>query len=560
MVLAPEHPLVPALTTPENRARVEEYVEQSRRLTEVQRLSTEKEKTGVRLGTHVVNRLNGERAPLLIADYVLASYGTGVVMGVPAHDQRDFEFAQKYGLLIKVVVAPPDWDGKPLEQAWTEPGTMVDSGPFDGAPSEEGKRKVTQYLEQQGWGKGTVTYRIRDWLISRQRYWGTPIPIIYCPTCGTVPVPEDQLPVVLPEDAEFRPTGESPLKYHDAFRKTACPQCGNEDAERETDTMDTFVDSSWYQFRYTSPEAGYDMPFDPEKVRAWCPVDLYTGGAEHAVMHLLYARFFTKALRDLGFVSFDEPFKKLFNQGIILGEDHEKMSKSRGNVVNPDDQVSMLGADAVRTFLMFVGPWEQGGSWSPLGIRGVSRWFNRVWDLMERRKEREDAPAPSAVADELRREVHRTIKKVSGDIESFNFNTAIAAMMTLTNTLSRLETDEAAVCSPEWRWAYDTLVLLLAPFAPHLAEEVWTSTGHPYSVHNQSWPEWDDELTKAEEITLVVQVDGKVRDRMTVAADVSEEAARQTALASERVQSALGGKTPARVIYVPGRLVNVVTR
>ena len=356
MVLAPEHPLVSALTTDEQRATVEEYVTQARRLTEIERLAVDKEKTGVPLGTYCVNRLNGQKVALWIADYALATYGTGAVMGVPAHDQRDFEFATKYDIPIEVVIAPADYDGEPLSEAYIEPGVMVNSGPFTGLPNEDGKAAVANHLEANGWGGPTVSYRMRDWLVSRQRYWGTPIPIIYCPHCGTVPVPEDQLPVVLPDDAEFLPTGESPLKYHDSFRVATCPQCGNTEAERETDTMDTFVDSSWYQFRYTSPDAGTDRAFDPADLAKWAPVDLYTGGAEHAVMHLLYARFFTKALRDLGIISFDEPFKRLFNQGIILGEDHEKMSKSRGNVVNPDEQTVLLGADAVRAYLMFVGP------------------------------------------------------------------------------------------------------------------------------------------------------------------------------------------------------------
>ena len=559
MVLAPEHPLVPSLTTPENKTRVEEYIAQARRQTEIERLSTEKEKTGVPLGTYCINRLNGEKVALFIADYALASYGTGAVMGVPAHDQRDFEFAQKYDIPVRIVIAPSNWDQAPLTEAWVESGTMVNSDQFDGTPNEDGKKAVTEYLESQNWGKGTVTYRIRDWLISRQRYWGTPIPIIYCPECGTVPVPEDQLPIVLPEDADFRPTGESPLKYHEGFRKTTCPDCGR-DAERETDTMDTFVDSSWYQFRYTSPDAGESMAFDPEKLKFWAPVDLYTGGAEHAVMHLLYARFFTKALRDIGLLEMDEPFKRLFNQGIILGEDHEKMSKSRGNVVNPDEQTAILGADAVRAYLLFVGPWDQGGTWDTQGIRGIPRWFNRVWDLADLRRNAEGPSADATVGNELRRETHRTIKKVTEDIEGFQFNTAIAAMMTLTNTLSRTESDDATVSSPEWREAYDTLLLLLAPIAPHITEELWERTGHEYSVHSQTWPTWDDSLTVSEEVTLIVQVDGKLRDRLTVPADIAQDAAQEAALASEKVRAAMGGKTPARVIYVPGRLVNVVTK
>ncbi len=561
MVLAPEHPLVPALTTDDRRADVEEYVAQARRLTEIERLSADKEKTGVPLGTYCVNRLNGQRVALWIADYALATYGTGAVMGVPAHDQRDFDFATTYGLPIEVVIAPPNWDGTPLDQAYIEPGEMVNSGPFNGITNEEGKATVTGHLAENGWGGPTVSYRIRDWLVSRQRYWGTPIPIIYCPHCGTVPVPEDQLPVVLPEDADFRPTGESPLKYHEAFRKTTCPQCGSADAERETDTMDTFVDSAWYQFRYTSPESGADNAFDPQELKRWAPVDLYTGGAEHAVMHLLYARFFTKALRDLGYVDIDEPFKRLFNQGIILGEDHEKMSKSRGNVVNPDEQIETLGADAVRAYLMFVGPWDEGGSWSTQGIRGIPRWFNRVWELADIRVHAESGSAPGEIATELTRAMHRTIQKATEDIEAFQFNTVIASLMTLTNTLSRVENDNpGAATSDEWRTAYDTLLLLLAPIAPHLTEELWEKIGRPYSIHQQAWPEYDPELTKSDVITLIVQVDGKLRDRLLVSADISQGDAEGAAMASEKVQTALGGNDAARVIYVPGRLLNLVTK
>ncbi len=561
MVLAPEHPLVPALTTDDRRSDVEAYVAQARRLTEIERLSADKEKTGVPLGTYCVNRLNGQRVALWIADYALATYGTGAVMGVPAHDQRDFDFATTYGLPIEVVIAPPDWDGTPLDQAYIEPGEMVNSGPFNGITNEEGKAAVTGHLAENGWGGPTVSYRIRDWLVSRQRYWGTPIPIIYCPHCGTMPVPEDQLPVLLPEDADFRPTGESPLKYHEAFRKTTCPQCGSADAERETDTMDTFVDSAWYQFRYTSPESGADNAFDSQELKRWAPVDLYTGGAEHAVMHLLYARFFTKALRDLGYVDIDEPFKRLFNQGIILGEDHEKMSKSRGNVVNPDEQIETLGADAVRAYLMFVGPWDEGGSWSTQGIRGIPRWFNRLWELADIRVHPDSGSAPAEISTELTRATHRTIQKATEDIEAFQFNTVIASLMTLTNTLSRVENDNpGAATSDEWRTAYDTLLLLLAPIAPHLTEELWEKIGRPYSIHQQAWPEYDPELTKSDEITLIVQVDGKLRDRLLVSADISQGDAEGAAMASEKVQTALGGNDAARVIYVPGRLLNLVTK
>ena len=367
MVLAPEHPLVGKITTSEQRASVDAYVEQTRRESEIERLSIEKDQTGVATGAHAVNRLSGERVPIYVADYVLITYGTGCVMGVPAHDTRDFAFARKYGLPISIVIAPPDWSGDPLDDAYLGEGTMVNSGEFDGLPSEEGKQAIISKLDTEQWGKAAVTYRLRDWLISRQRYWGTPIPIIYCRSCGTVPVPEQDLPVLLPDDAEFKPSGESPLKRDEGFRNVACPRCGGP-SERETDTMDTFVDSSWYQYRFLNPDKD-DWPVDLERARNWLPVDQYTGGVEHATMHLLYTRFFTKAMRDAGVfdsgardLAFNEPMTRLFNQGIILGEDNEKMSKSRGNVVNPDDYVSRMGADAVRQFLMFIGPWDEGGA------------------------------------------------------------------------------------------------------------------------------------------------------------------------------------------------------
>lgn len=559
MVLAPEHPLVAALTTPENQARVEEYVSQSRRSTEIERLSAEREKTGVPLGTYCINPLTGEKIPLYIADYVLMGYGTGVVMGVPAHDDRDFTFAQDQEIPIRVVVAPPDWDGKPLVEAWTGSGTMVNSGAFDGMSNDTGKEKIVEYLASNDWGSSTINYRIRDWLISRQRYWGTPIPIVYCPKDGIVPLPEDQLPVVLPEDAEFRPTGESPLKSHQGFLHTTCPTCGGP-AERETDTMDTFVDSSWYFLRYASPDNQSDQPFDSEEIESWCPIDLYTGGAEHAVMHLLYARFFTKALRDAGLLSFDEPFTRLFNQGVILGPDHLRMSKSRGNVVNPDDHVLTQGADAVRAFLMFVGPWDQGGSWSDQGIQGISRWLDRVWDLVVDRDLTALESGDASGVEALERATHKTIKRVSEDIERMRFNTMIAGLMEFTNEMSRLW-DKGDISESAWSDAVDTLILLLAPMVPHLAEELWENTGHTYSVHNQTWPIWDENLIKDADTTLIIQVDGKVRDRIAVSTSISEDEVRELAFASDRVSTHIKDRDIANIRYVADRfLLNVVTK
>ena len=478
-----------------------------------------------------------------------------MVMGVPAHDERDFEFAKKYGLPIRVVIAPPDWDGSDLDEAYIAPGVQVNSGRFDGLPNSEGIEAIADHVAANGWGQREVNYRMRDWLISRQRYWGTPIPIIYCERCGEMPVPESDLPVLLPEDAEFLPTGDSPLAVNEAFVNTQCHDC-DAPARRETDTMDTFVDSSWYFLRYTSPNYD-DGPFDPDVLDQWNPVDQYTGGVEHAVMHLLYARFFVKALRDLGYLKFDEPFTRLVNQGTIVFNS-QKMSKSRGNVIAPDDYVTDVGTDAVRTYMMFMGPWEAGGEWNDAGINGMARWTNRVWDIATRDSavlDESDSHPDAARA--LERALHQTIRKVSADVERFKFNTAIAAMMEFTNTLIQAWTT-ARVDSETWNESIKTLALLMSPITPFLAEEIWERCEGGFSVHQQPWPAWDAELAADETITLVVQVNGRLRDRLEVPADISEDDAKATALDSSRVAVHTEGKQIRRVIYVPGRLVNIV--
>ncbi|HLJ62012.1 MAG TPA: leucine--tRNA ligase [bacterium] len=556
LVLAPEHPLVEKLTTSQHRAEVTAYVYRARRQTEIERLAEDREKTGVFIGAYARHPLTNARVPMYIGDYVLLTYGTGAIHAVPAHDGRDFEFARKYRLPIPVVISPPDWDGKPLAQAYAGEGVLVNSGAFDGLPSEDAKRRITEALEQAGRGRAAVTYRLRDWLISRQRYWGTPIPIIYCPACGAVPVPYADLPVVLPEDAEFLPTGESPLKHNDGFRRTTCPTCGGT-AERETDTMDTFVDSSWYQFRYLDPHNGA-APFDAAKLRAWAPVDQYTGGIEHAVLHLMYARFFTKAMRDLGLVPFDEPMLRLFNQGIILGPDGNRMSKSRGNVVNPDDYVGTMGADVVRAYLMFIGPWDGGGPWNPKGIEGVHRFLLRVWHLVV--DPPPDGRAPSLeVPAQVRRAIHQTLRRVTEDLEGFRFNTAVAALMECANALGRLR-EEGAAETAEWHPALRTLALMLAPLTPHLAEELWARLGGTYSVHRQPWPAWDPAAVHEDTMTLVLQVNGRVRDRVTVPAGLDDVHLKEAALGSDKVRKFLDGKSVEDVIVVPGKLVNVVAR
>jgi leucyl-tRNA synthetase len=566
IVLAPEHSLVADLTTEEHREAVEAYIDQARRTSEIDRLSTETDKTGVFTGSYAINRLNGEKVPIYIGDYVLMTYGTGAVMGVPAHDSRDFVFAQKYRLPVRIVVAPISWDGSELTEAYLGDGFMTNSGAYDGMTDEEGIEAISADIEKKGWGSRTVSYRMRDWLVSRQRYWGTPIPVVYCDKCGIVPVPEEELPVLLPTDAEYIPTGEgSPLASNAGFLNTTCYRCGGP-ARRETDTMDTFFDSSWYMLRYTSP--GYsEGPFDPA-VKDWLPVDQYTGGAEHAVMHLLYSRFFIKGLHDMGVVDFEEPFLRLFNQGVILGEDHEKMSKSRGNVVNPDEVVEGLGADAVRCFMMFIGPWDQGGPWSEVGINGVARWLNRVWDIVVRDPadldgERQEVPRPIAINDDKKREtlrvLHQTIRRCHNDLDRFKFNTAIASLMELANHLNRVWA-ESSIDSATWRECIENFLLMLAPIAPHVTEELWERTGHAYSIHQQAFPSWDDDLAAEDTITLVVQVNGKVRDKLEVPAGIEEAAAQELALASPRVKSYTDGKSVSKTIFVPGRLVNLVVQ
>lgn len=576
MVLAPEHPLVKAITTEEQQGAVDAYVAQAARLDEITRTAEDKEKTGVFTGGYAINPVNDERIPIWIADYVMMGYGTGAIMAVPGHDQRDFEFAKKYDLPIQLVVQPPAESdaghvrtGDQLEAAWPGAGVMINSGPLNGLPAgkDEGEsvKAAIAWLEEQGKGTGAVNYRLRDWLISRQRMWGAPIPMIFCDACGTVPVPYEDLPVILPDDAQFKPTGESPLKYHEGFRQVKCPSCGG-DAERETDTLDTFMCSSWYQYAYVDPyhKAGQplsadDIPWDKAKGDYWLPVDQYTGGIEHATMHLLYTRFFTKAMRDMGIVDFDEPMRRLFNQGMILGPDGEKMSKSRGNVVNPDEYVEKYGADTVRGYLMFIGPWEQGGPWDPSAIEGVSRFLHRVWGVVQ------DEPAEANAAaspgdDEIRgleRKLHQTIQKVTDDISGFRFNTAIAALMEFNNYLVKAK-DTAVVGSPVWEESTRALLLLMAPIFPHISEELWHRLGNEQSVHLQAWPQADAEKAKEDEITVVVQVNGRVRDKLSVAPNTAKETLEAMALASENVQKRMNGKQVRKVIVVPDKLVNVV--
>jgi leucyl-tRNA synthetase len=675
MVLAPEHPLVTRLTTPERQMEVRAYTQQAGRQTEIERLSTEKEKTGVFIGAYATNPVNGRRIPIWIADYVMMTYGTGAIMAVPAHDERDFSFALKFGLPIIPVIDRPDGatrsavpaafvdeglatalaqagfcfeerDGQyqvsmhagdadryaallrehlrpgawgevaggrwlfvfaddiialesaeadeailarcqaldsaaqgcqtAMELLWSRPfyrdvlfhaeyGSMIHSEAFSGTPGDVAKERVTEWLAETGRGHFRVNYRLHDWLISRQRYWGAPIPIVYCEECGTVPVPYKELPVLLPEDAVIPPSGENALKFHDGFLRTSCPRCGGP-ATRETDTMDTFMCSSWYQYAYLSPyyregEPAHadSMPFDPQEAAYWLPVDLYTGGIEHATMHLIYTRFFTKVMRDLGIVDLDEPMTKLRNQGIILGEDGEKMSKSRGNVIAPDSLVSRYGADTVRGYLMFGWRWDQGGPWDSQGIEGVVRFLHRVWEnVLEPGPRRETQPGDDQVR-ALRRKVHQAIRRGTEDMQSFGFNTYIANLMELNNAM--IKAKEAGLSHTDaWSEAVEALLLMLAPACPHIAEELWARTGRPYSIHAQAWPRWDEAIAAEETVTIPVQVNGRVRDRIQVPVDVDQDTMRSLALETEGAQRHLEGKTVVQVVVVPGRLINIVVK
>lgn len=584
MVLAPEHPLVDEVMSAAQREAVAAYQQEVERLDEIARTAMDKEKTGVFTGGYAINPVNGERIPIWIADYVMMGYGTGAIMAVPAHDQRDFEFAKKFDLPITLVVQPPvdaDVDiqsADDLTEAWPEEGTMVNSGPLNGIRAGKGEGESVQaaidWLEEHDKGERSVNFRLRDWLISRQRMWGAPIPIIYCDQCGTVPVPYEDLPVVLPDDAEFKPTGESPLRSHEGFLNVDCPSCGGQ-AQRETDTMDTFMCSSWYQYAYISPywKAGEsisanDRPWDATKGDYWLPVDQYTGGIEHATMHLLYTRFFTKAMRDLEMVRFDEPMQRLYNQGMILGPDGEKMSKSRGNVVNPDEFVDKYGADTVRGYLMFIGPWNLGGPWNTDAIEGVVRFLQRVWTVvLEPSKAAMVEAEPDARQQRnLERKLHQTIIKVTDDITEFRFNTAISAMMELNNAL--IKAKETSVAGTTlWAEAIRSLTLMMAPIFPHIAEEMWQrlngydGSGDQMvieSVHVQSWPEGDAEKAKEDEITIVVQVNGKVRDKLAVEPGTANSILEEQALALGNVQKRINGKQVRKVIVVPDKLVNVV--
>jgi len=552
IVLAPEHDLINEVTTDDYKEKVKNYIKNSAKSSEIERTSTEREKTGQFTGGYAINPMNNKKIPIFIGDYVLGTYGTGAVMGVPAHDQRDYEFAKKYELPVDVVISKDGKITNDLKKANESYGILINSQNFDGLDSEKAKKAITDFMEKNRFGKGTVTYHLRDWLISRQRYWGTPIPIFYDENENIIPVDIDELPVVLPEAKEFMPTGQSPLTLDEEFLWFDHPKYGK--LRRETDTMDTFVDSSWYHLRFASDESSKVDPFNNERLKNWLPVHQYTGGAEHAVMHLLYARFFNKVLRDLGFVDFDEPYQNLFNQGVLL-KDHQKISK-RSNPLAPDPLVKEFGADAVRLYLMFLGPWDQGGDWSDDAFNGITRWLNRVWDLSTR--DADEIISNDENNKDFEILINSTIKKVSEDLERFKFNTSISTLMEYTNSLSKIW---SAGCNNDlWKESIIILIKLLAPMAPHITEELWELKGQKFSVHNQEFPSWDDELISTDAKTIVVQINGKVRSQFDIDGTKSEEEVFEIALNNEKVKENIAGKEIIKKIYVKDKLVNFVVR
>jgi leucyl-tRNA synthetase len=559
MVLAPEHPLVEEVTTPEYRDEVVRYVDKARKETDIDRSSADKEKTGVFTGSICTNPVNGEHVPIWIADYVLVTYGTGAVMAVPGHDERDFAFAKKYSLPIREVISPDGTIHRELDSAYVQPGIMVQSGPFSNMPSEQGIQKVIAYLDKKGWGGSRIHYKLRDWLISRQRYWGAPIPVITCNKCGIVPVPEEQLPVVLPEKVEFKGSGQSPLLTNSEWLNTVCPQCGGP-AVREADTMDTFVCSSWYFLRFPNPHID-SAAFDSDLVRKWLPVDQYVGGAEHAVMHLMYARFFTKVLYDLNLLDFDEPFKCLIHQGVITNQG-AKMSKSKGNVINPDPYIQEFGSDVFRMYMMFMGSYTEGGDWSDEGMQGMNRFVNRVWRLAEILLESPPTGENSADISGVERQTHYAVKMATHDLERFHFNTSISRIMELVNVMylaiqdQKPEEQNASILNDSLR----ILIQLMAPFAPHLGEELWSRIGQTGSIFNSSWPAWNEDKLAAETVTVVVQINGKLRSRLELSPDSDDEVVKKTALADEKVQKYTGGKRVVKIVVVKNKLVNIVVK
>lgn len=541
VVLAPEHPLVKKLIAGKPQEKqILQFIDKVSKESKVVRVAADVKKEGIFTGAYAINPVNNEKVQVWVADYVLMEYGTGVIMAVPTHDQRDFLFAKEHKLPMRVVIQPKNetLSVDKMTEAYENDGVQVNSAQFDGLPNNEAKKKIAEWMEKTGIGKRTVNWRLRDWLISRQRYWGTPIPVIYCDKCGVVPVPEKDLPVVLPKDVKFTGKGGSPLAAVKGFVDAECPKCGGK-ARRETDTMATFIDSAWYFLRFCSPK--YDKgPFDKEEVKYWMPVDQYIGGIEHAVLHLLYSRFFTKFLQDFGLLDFGEPFQRLLTQGMVL-KDGEVMSKSRGNIVDPDEIIEKYGADTMRLFILFAAPPETELEWEERGTEGAFRFLNRVWRIRENLKEKAD-PA-------LVRIMHKTLKKVTDDINEFKFNTAIAGMMELVNAIYLSGAD---------REVFSALILMLSPIAPHFCEELWQSLGNKESVLKAGWPEYDPEMLVEESVTIAIQVNGKVRSKLDVPSDITDERLKELVLADEKIKQWLGGKPVRNIVIVPKRLVSIV--
>ena len=566
LVVAPEYKDIEKLTTPENKAKVEEYRANARKMSEIERLSTDRVKTGVPLGTHCINPFNGEEFPLWTADYALVEYGTGAVMAVPTHDTRDFDFAKKYNLPMKVVIENPSNPSDCKNEAYIEPGILLNSGEFNGMKNEDAKKAITEKAVKEGYGEFKTQYRLRDWLISRQRYWGAPIPVVYCDKCGIVPVDEKDLPVMLPKDVDFSVVGKSPITTSKTFAQTTCPHCGGP-ARRETDTMDTFVCSSWYYLRYSDAKNS-EKPFDRNLVNKWLPVDQYVGGIEHAILHLLYSRFFTKALRDLGLLDFDEPFKNLLTQGMVL-KDGSKMSKSKGNTVDPDEIFENYGADTARLFILSDSPPARDFDWSDAGVEGCYKFLNRVWRLVA--SNADDISLDYSLTyplkkdnDDLVRIIHMAIKGITNDISNdFQFNTVISKYRELTNAIydwqgkkTNLDDEDKNVLS----FAIVALLKLMSPVAVHLTEEAWHELGGKNSIHEEPWLEWDENLAKASSITLVVQVNGKVKDKIEVDEGLSQDEMKEVALNSSKIKELTTGRDIVKVIVVPKKLVNIVIK
>ena len=566
LVVAPEYKDIEKLTTPENKEAVEVYRANARKMTEIERLSTERVKTGVPLGTHCINPFNGEEFPLWTADYALVEYGTGAVMAVPTHDTRDFDFAKKYNLPQKVVIQNPENPSECKDAAYTEEGVLVNSNEFNGMKNTDAKKAITQKAVDEGFGEFKTQYRLRDWLISRQRYWGAPIPMIYCDKCGIVPEKEENLPVMLPTDVDFSVVGKSPITTSKTFAETTCPVCGGK-ARRELDTMDTFVCSSWYYLRYSDPK-NTNLPFSKELVDKWLPVDQYVGGIEHAILHLLYSRFFTKALKDLGLLSFDEPFKNLLTQGMVL-KDGSKMSKSKGNTVDPDEIFENFGADTARLFILSDSPPARDFDWSDAGVEGCYKFLNRVWRLVSENQNyiKKDYKLEFPLKrenDDLVRTVHMAIKGITNDIANdFQFNTVISKYRELTNAIYDWRGKKSEFTDEDinvFSFAVLTLIKLMAPVTVHMSEEIWHDVGGEGSIHDEKWCEWDENLAKASKITLVVQVNGKVKDKLEADEGLNDEELKNMALSSDKVKELTAGKNIVKVIVVPKKLVNIVVK